>query len=113
MEKGRSVSTKKGSNVRILGRILTRPLSKFSTDSVVRYIITLPLNFIPVVGTAFFLGYNGASKEAIIYINSVLTLVGTGYKSGPGYHARYFQLKGFNKEERDAFIKERRGAYAG
>ncbi|TXT05927.1 hypothetical protein VHUM_03688 [Vanrija humicola] len=94
VEKGRAVTTKKGSNVRVLGRALTKPLSKFSTDGLVRYLITLPLNFIPVVGTAFFLGYNG-------------------YKSGPGYHARYFQLKGFDKEERDAFIKQRRGAYAG
>jgi len=30
-----------------------------SQDNVVRYLLTLPLNFIPVVGTAFFLGYNG------------------------------------------------------
>ncbi|KAL1412690.1 hypothetical protein Q8F55_000437 [Vanrija albida] len=94
VENGRAVTTKRGTNVRVLGKILTRPLSKFSTDSVVRYIITLPLNFIPVVGTAFFLGYNG-------------------YKSGPGYHARYFQLKGFDKEQREGFVADRRGAYAG
>lgn len=28
-----------------------------------RYLLTLPLNFIPVVGTAFFLGYNGALPQ--------------------------------------------------
>jgi len=29
----------------------------------VRYLLTLPLNFIPVVGTAFFLGYNGVLPQ--------------------------------------------------
>lgn len=32
-----------------------------SVDGVVRYVLSLPLNFIPVVGTVFFLGYNGQS----------------------------------------------------
>ena len=40
-----------------LGRAITKPLSsKLSTDGIIRYILTLPLNFIPVVGTVFFLG---------------------------------------------------------
>ena len=29
-----------------------------------RYILTLPLNFIPVVGTAFFLGFNGELENS-------------------------------------------------
>lgn len=61
-------------------------------DNAVRYILTLPLNFIPVIGTACFLGING-------------------HKAGPGYHARYYQLKGYNKEQKQAAIKKRRGAY--
>jgi len=32
-----------------------------SVDGVVRYVLSLALNFIPVVGTVFFLGYNGQS----------------------------------------------------
>ena len=63
-------------------------------DNAVRYLLTLPLNFIPVVGTAFFLGYNG-------------------YKSGPSYHARYFQLKGMSSEQREKHIEARKGAYTG
>jgi hypothetical protein len=36
-----------------------------------------------------------------------------GLKAGPGYHARYFQLKGFDKEKRQAAIQKRRGSYTG
>jgi len=34
-----------------------------SVDGIVRYVLSLPLNFIPVVGTIFFLGYNGKSPR--------------------------------------------------
>jgi hypothetical protein len=34
-----------------------------------------------------------------------------GYKAGPGFHARYFQLKGYDKEKRNAAVAKRRGAY--
>ncbi|KAK1922928.1 hypothetical protein DB88DRAFT_493169 [Papiliotrema laurentii] len=91
VERGRQV-TDSGGKSKQLGRMLTKPLSRFSTDNIVRYLLTLPLNFIPVVGTAFFLGYNGL-------------------KAGPGYHARYFQLKGFDKDKRHSAIQKRRGAY--
>lgn len=57
-----------------------------------RYLLTLPLNFIPGVGTAFFLAYNGQH-------------------AGPSHHNRYFQLKGLSKAEREAFVTQRRGAY--
>lgn len=96
VEKGRPVTTQNagGKTVRHLGRALTSPLNKFSTDNVVRYLLTLPLNFIPVVGTAFFLGYNG-------------------YKAGPGALGRYYQLKGWDKGRREQFVEKRRGAFTG
>ncbi|KDN36727.1 hypothetical protein RSAG8_10656, partial [Rhizoctonia solani AG-8 WAC10335] len=84
---GREVSTQSGSKA--LGRLLLKPLDRYG---IVRYILSIPLNFIPVVGTVFFLGYNGA-------------------KSGPGYHGRYFQLKKFTEDQRKRWISERRGAY--
>ncbi|CAE6406996.1 hypothetical protein ACGC1H_002280 [Rhizoctonia solani] len=87
---GREVTTQSGSKA--LGRLLLKPLDRFSKEGMVRYILSIPLNFIPVVGTVFFLGYNGA-------------------KSGPGYHARYFQLKRFTEDERKRWISKRRGAY--
>ncbi|WVR04485.1 hypothetical protein IAU60_001489 [Kwoniella sp. DSM 27419] len=91
VEAGRQVTSSGGASKQ-LGTLLMKPLSRFSTDNVVRYLLTLPLNLIPVVGTVFFLGYNGL-------------------KAGPGYHSRYFQLKGYDKEKRQAMIKKRRGAY--
>ncbi|KAK4688815.1 hypothetical protein P7C73_g1312, partial [Tremellales sp. Uapishka_1] len=91
VERGRQVNSSGGKSKQ-LGKVLTKPLSRFSTDNIVRYVLSLPLNLIPVVGTVFFLGYNGL-------------------KAGPGYHSRYFQLKGYDKDKREAAIQKRRGAY--
>ncbi|KAF8163084.1 hypothetical protein B0H34DRAFT_694074 [Crassisporium funariophilum] len=91
VERGRQVKSN-SSGFKVLGRSLTKPLNRFSKDGIVRYIISLPLNSIPGIGTALFLLYNGI-------------------KSGPGFHARYFQLKGFDSATREAFVEKRRGAY--
>ncbi|KAK4051381.1 hypothetical protein OIV83_002865 [Microbotryomycetes sp. JL201] len=91
VQQGRSL-TKSGGQV-TLGKSLLKPISKrFSTEGLWRYLITLPLNFIPGVGTAFFLFYNGQ-------------------RAGPSYHARYFELKQLDKSERARFVQERKGAY--
>ncbi|KAM0789244.1 hypothetical protein ACM66B_000087 [Microbotryomycetes sp. NB124-2] len=91
VEQGRTLN-KSGGQV-TLGKSLLKPISKrFSTEGLWRYLITLPLNFIPGVGTAFFLFYNGQ-------------------RAGPGYHGRYFELKQFDKSKREQFVRERRGAY--
>jgi hypothetical protein len=70
---GRQIDKGKGHGKQ-LGKLLTRPLERFSKESIIRWLISLPLNAIPVVGPACFFLYNGA-------------------KSGPSFHARYFQLK--------------------
>ncbi|KAF9070707.1 hypothetical protein BDP27DRAFT_1382711 [Rhodocollybia butyracea] len=75
------------SGIKIIGNSVTKPLSRFSKDGLMRYIVSLPLNSLPVVGTIMFLFYNGE------------------------YHARYFQLKGMSTEERRAFVERSRGAY--
>ncbi|EIW65465.1 hypothetical protein TREMEDRAFT_70543 [Tremella mesenterica DSM 1558] len=98
VERGRQV-TSSGGRTRQLGQVLTKPLSKFSTDNIVRYLLTLPLNLIPVVGTAFFVGIQHGADTS------------TGFKAGPGYHARYFQLKGYDKEQRQSAVHRRRGGY--
>jgi len=76
------------------GKVLMSPLAKFSPNAVAYYLLTLPLNFIPVVGTVIFFLLNGA-------------------KTGPALHARYFQLKKLNSTEKAEAIKKRRGAYTG
>jgi len=63
VKKARPITTK-SNNSKQLGKLLKAPFSKLNTDNLVRYILTLPFNFVPVVGTAFFLGYNGASRRS-------------------------------------------------
>ncbi|KAF8197407.1 hypothetical protein BJ912DRAFT_846356 [Pholiota molesta] len=91
VERGRQIRSN-SSGFKVLGKSLTKPLSKFSMDGILRYVISLPLNSIPGVGTALFLLYNGI-------------------KAGPGFHARYFQLKNYDKRAREEYVGKRRGAY--
>lgn len=58
------------------------------------YIILLPLNFIPVIGTALFLVTQGA-------------------KAGPFFHKRYFQLKRYNDKQQHEEVTKGRGGYVG
>jgi uncharacterized protein involved in cysteine biosynthesis len=75
-----------------VGKLLTQPFNRFNKESILRFLISLPLNAIPIIGPFLFLAYNGS-------------------KAGPTYHNRYFQLKGFNEEQKKRFIHKRRGAY--
>jgi len=93
VSKGREL--KPGSNrdgVKKLGKMVMKPLNKFSPSQLIEYLMLLPLNLIPIVGTAAF-------------------LIVQGRKSGPGYHSRYFQLKGYDAQRKDLEIKRRRGGY--
>ena len=74
------------------GAVLLRPLQALSRDGVVRYLLTLPLNAIPALGTVAFLFING-------------------HRAGPGWHARYFQLKGFDSAHRKGFVAAHRPEY--
>ncbi len=75
-----------------LGKLITRPLAKFAPSAIIRYLLYLPLNFIPVVGTVVF-------------------VLLQGQHNGPAAHERYYQLKGWSKSQREAFIDQNRGAY--
>ncbi|KAL3493145.1 hypothetical protein BJX62DRAFT_235459 [Aspergillus germanicus] len=63
-------------------------------EGLVRSVLLLPLNFVPVVGTV---GY--------VYV--------AGKKAGPGLHERYFQLRGMGSEERGRWVEGKRGGYTG
>jgi hypothetical protein len=67
--------------------------SPFSFRQIVEYVLLLPVNLIPWFG-------------------SVIFLLLTGYRAGPLMSWRYFQLRGFRRNERKKFIKERRWRYA-
>lgn len=75
-----------------LGKAVKKPFGKFTVKSLVSYLVWLPLNFIPVVGTAIF-----------IFVQ--------GKKLGPTYHARYFQLKNYNAGQRSTFVEQNKPAY--
>jgi hypothetical protein len=47
--------------IKKLGKVLKSPFDKFSPKAIVRYLMYLPLNFIPVVGTAVFVFFQGSS----------------------------------------------------
>ncbi|GAA5936504.1 uncharacterized protein JCM15063_001904 [Sporobolomyces koalae] len=90
VEKGRQVSRSSGGVQ--LGKSLLKPVKRLSADGIIRYLITLPLNLVPGVGTAVFLGINGL-------------------KAGPAAHSRYFELKNLSPTARKQFVEKRRGAY--
>lgn len=80
------------SGVHRLGREVMKPLNKFSPGQFIQYLALLPLNLIPVVGTVAF-------------------IIAQGRKSGPGFHTRYYQLKGVTGDRKEEEIKRRRGSY--
>lgn len=81
-----------GDNIARLGKLVKKPFAKFTPNAIIRYLLYLPLNFIPVVGTAIFIALQGK-------------------RGGPAAHARYFQLKEWSKRQREIHIEEHRGGY--
>lgn len=81
-----------GDNMARLGKLIKKPFAKFTPNAIIRYFIYLPLNFIPVVGTAIF-------------------IILQGKRAGPTAHQRYFQLKEWSARQREAHIEQNRGGY--
>ncbi|KAF2687697.1 hypothetical protein K458DRAFT_428537 [Lentithecium fluviatile CBS 122367] len=79
--------------VRRLGRPTRSSVyGPFSFRQIAEFIILLPLNFVPYVGVPVF-------------------LLLTGCRAGPLQHWRYFQLRGFDRKQRNTQIKKRRWEY--
>lgn len=87
-----------GDPISKLGKLIKMPLAggfggeMSPVKSIIRSIIYLPLNFIPVVG-------------------SVIYFAMQGRKIGPAAHDRYFQLKGWSGKESGEWVEKNRGAY--
>lgn len=75
-----------------LGKLLKSPFEKFTPTALIRYVMYLPLNFIPVVGTVIFVLLQGRTR-------------------GNSVHTRYFQLKKWSKSQREAWLKENTAPY--
>jgi hypothetical protein len=87
-------SSSAGDAIARLGKLVSKPFSKFTPSALIRYFMYLPLNFIPVVGTVIFVTLQGK-------------------RLGPNAQSRYFQLKNMSKLQREKHVEERRGAYTG
>lgn len=81
-----------GDSISRLGKLAKSPFAKFSPNALIRYVLYLPLNFIPIIGTVVF-------------------VVLQGKRNGPTAHTRYFQLKEWSKSQREAHIEQNRGGY--
>ncbi|KAL2183444.1 hypothetical protein L209DRAFT_759044 [Thermothelomyces heterothallicus CBS 203.75] len=88
---GREVKTR-GDSIQRLGKALKKPFRCFSINELIRYVVYLPLNFVPVVGTVTFLLLRGRSR-------------------GESVHDRYFQLKGWTSSKRSKWLKDHKGPY--
>jgi len=75
-----------------LGKMIKKPFQKFTPKAFIRYVMYLPLNFIPIVGTAMFILLQGKSR-------------------GPAAHSRYFQLKRFSNAQKNEWVNENIAAY--
>ncbi|KAL8933834.1 MAG: hypothetical protein Q9216_006193 [Gyalolechia sp. 2 TL-2023] len=83
-----------GDPIAKLGKLMKKPFAKFTPKALIRYLMYLPLNFIPVVGTVVFILLQGK-------------------RAGPAAHTRYYQLKQWNKAQQEKHIEQYRGAYTG
>ncbi|KUI73340.1 Outer spore wall protein RRT8 [Cytospora mali] len=75
-----------------LGKILKSPFERFSPSALIRYVMYLPLNFIPVVGTVIFIALQGRNR-------------------GRSVHDRYFQLKKWSSSQKSAWVEEHVAPY--
>ncbi|KAL2758464.1 hypothetical protein ACRALDRAFT_2097280 [Sodiomyces alcalophilus JCM 7366] len=75
-----------------LGRILKSPFDRFSPKALIRYVMYLPLNFIPLVGSALFVLIQARAR-------------------GQNVHGRYFQLKKWSSYQCRDWLKRHSGPY--
>lgn len=50
-----------------LGKVLRSPFDKFSPKAIIRYLLYLPLNFVPLIGTVAFVFLQGRSRGRSVH----------------------------------------------
>ncbi|KEY68715.1 hypothetical protein S7711_00589 [Stachybotrys chartarum IBT 7711] len=78
--------------IKKLGKIIKSPFQSFTPKAIIRYLIHLPLNFIPVVGTGIFIVLQSRSR-------------------GQTVHDRYFQLKKWSASQKADWLAKHSGPY--
>ncbi len=90
-----------------LGKLVKSPLERFSPKAIIRYVMYLPLNFIPIVGTVLFVLLQGRTRG-----QSCHTRVGTFIIIETSADCfQYFQLKGWNNSQKQEWLKENAAPY--
>ncbi len=59
VSEGRQIKSGNHDAIGKLGAVAKKPFQKFTPQAIIRYFMYLPLNFIPVVGTALFITMQG------------------------------------------------------
>ncbi len=63
VSEGRELKTGRGGDpMKRLGKVLRSPFDKFGPKAMVRYLLYLPLNFVPIVGTVAFVFLQGEKE---------------------------------------------------
>lgn len=52
-----------------LGKIIRSPFERFSPKAIIRYLMYLPLNFIPFVGTGVFIALQGLNNPDVLVLD--------------------------------------------
>ncbi|KAK9766654.1 hypothetical protein K7432_004139 [Basidiobolus ranarum] len=73
---------------------LQKAARKLSPSTLIQYLVTIPLNFIPIVGSGIFFIINGTGLASKL-------------------HSSYFNLKGWDKDRRAQFVKKHEMEYYG
>lgn len=88
---GRTIKRGSGVATAMASKVSSK-LSKFSLEGFVRYLMTIPLNLIPAVGTMLFIVLNGQ-------------------KAGPRFMSRYFQLKQYTDSFKAKELERKQGSF--
>lgn len=83
-----------GDAIARLGKMVRKPLARLRPRALLRSLLLLPVNFVPVVGTLVY-----------VFVQ--------GRRFGPVAHERYFQLKGWGEKKREEWLRRFQGAYTG
>ncbi|SPQ19707.1 0e004db5-227e-4988-afb8-5800afdcfd65 [Thermothielavioides terrestris] len=67
---GRELNAR-GDSIQRLGKAIKKPFSRLSVNELVRYVMYLPLNFVPVVGTVAFILLQGQSPHSGLQTHDV------------------------------------------
>ncbi|RJE19439.1 hypothetical protein PHISCL_08228 [Aspergillus sclerotialis] len=93
VSQGRQIKPGEANPMERLGNVAIRPFEEFNLQkALLRSLLCLPLNLIPVVGTPAY-------------------VILQGDRVGPVAHARYFQLKGWDFKKREEWVGRLRAAY--